>query len=160
MAIQTFENRSSEPNLEVKYTSYARQEFASGSGAEIVPEFGPADVVLKGQILSVIIPTLSFTIEKQLESRVTVRVRAAVEDARTKKLLWVQVATATSEFFITEDLQFNRVLQIRALEQAGQMAAQDLATQFLNHLETYGMAPAPDAATGGGAFQKSGPPRR
>lgn len=143
LAVLTFENRSFEPNIEVKYTNYARREFAAGSGASVVPEAAGADLVLKGQILSVIIPTLAFNLtEGTQESRVQVFVQASVQDARTKKVIWSESVTASSEFFVTRDLQFNRVLQTRALEQAGQFAAQDLATRFLNHLETYGVAEA------------------
>ena len=50
--------------------------------------------------------------------------------------VWSQVAKGTSEFFLTQDLQFNRVLQNRALEQAGRFVAEDLASRFLLFLET------------------------
>ena len=147
MAIINFENKSFEPNLEMKYTNYTRHEFAAGSGARVVTGNEPADLVLKGQIVSVILPTLTFSIDQTLESRVTVLVRAFVEDSRTKKLLCSQMVTASSEFFVTRDLQFNRVLQTRALEQAGQLVAQDLAARFQNHLDLYGTAAAPGGAT-------------
>ena len=38
--------------------------------------------------------------------------------------------------FLTQDLQFNRVLQNRALEQAGRFVAEDLASRFLLFLDT------------------------
>jgi hypothetical protein len=91
---------------------------------------------MKAQIVSVIIPTLTFSIERTLESRVTVQVRAIVEDVRSGRTLWNQLVTASSEFFITDDLQFNRVLQTRALEQAGRLIAEDLAIRFLDQLES------------------------
>jgi hypothetical protein len=47
---------------------------------------------------------------------------------------------------VTNDLQFNRVLQLRALEQAGRLIAEDLATRFLSYLEA-----------GAGAGQAGGP---
>jgi hypothetical protein len=37
---------------------------------------------------------------------------------------------------VTPDLQFNRALQNRALEQAGRFIAEDLASRFLLQLET------------------------
>jgi hypothetical protein len=163
LAVTLFDNRSSEPNIEIKYTNYARSEFAATSGTEVINEAGRADLVLKGQILSAIVPTLTFTLSQgTLESRVTVRVRGIVEDARTKKVIWTQTAVGMAEFFLTSDLQFNRVLQDRALEQAGTIAAQDLAVRFLNHLETYGLSPAPASATPPGEvpFQPGQPPRR
>lgn len=143
MAILNFENRSTEPNLETKYAAYTRREFAGGSGTLVVNGSGPTDLVLKGKIISVVIPTIAFTLQQTLESRVTVYVTAIVENMRTHKTIWAQTVTASSEFFVTKDLQFNRVLQTRALEQAGQYIAQDLANRFLNHLEYYGTAPAP-----------------
>jgi hypothetical protein len=50
--------------------------------------------------------------------------------------VWTQTSKASSEFFVTPDLQFNRVLQNRALEQAGRLVAEDLASRFLLHLES------------------------
>ncbi len=153
MLIQFFENKSFEPNLEHKYTNYVRHEFSAGSGTRIVPRMEDADLVLKGSILSVSIPTIAFSQTITLESRVTVTVTAKVEEARTGKVIWAQTAMASSEFFVTNDLQFNRVLQTRAVEQAGRLIAEDLATQFLNHLERTQSRPsagrpAPTSASG------------
>lgn len=136
LSIPNFENKAFEPNLELKYTAYARKEFSAGSGARIVNVSEPTDYVLKGAITSVTIPTLAFSItEGTQESRVTVTVKANVEEAGTGKVVWSQAATASSEFFVTNDLQFNRVLQIRALEQAGRLIVEDLATRFLVFLD-------------------------
>jgi hypothetical protein len=149
LTIVNFQNRSGEPNRETKYAEYTRQEFATGSGTQVITGSGPSDLVLKGQIISVIIPTIAFTLQQTLESRVTVYVQASIENTKTHQTIFAQILTASSEFFVTRDLQFNRVLQTRALEQAGQFIAQDLASRFLNHLDTYGMAP-PPTGTGGG----------
>ena len=149
LTIVNFQNRSGEPNLETKYAEYTRQEFATGSGTQVITGSGPSDLVLKGQIISVIIPTIAFTLQQTLESRVTVYVQATIENTKTHQIIFAQTLTASSEFFVTRDLQFNRVLQTRALEQAGQFIAQDLASRFLNHLDNYGTAP-PPAGTGGG----------
>ena len=146
MLIQNFKNSTTEPNLEVKYTAYTRREFSAGGGVHVVADSEAPDLVLIGQVTSVVIPTLAFTLQGTLESRVTVRVDASVEDARTKKVVWRQGATASSEFFVTNDLQFNRILQLRALEQAGRLIAEDLATRFLSFLES-----------GAGAGQAGGP---
>jgi hypothetical protein len=50
--------------------------------------------------------------------------------------VWAQTSKGASEFFVTTDLQFNRVLQNRALEQAGRFIAEDLASRFLLQLES------------------------
>jgi len=136
LIIRTLVNGSFEPNLETRYTNYLRDEFSAGSGAQVVPESEVADLVLTGQILSVIMPTLSFTRAQTLESRTEVVVLVRVEDARLRKVVWSQVVKGASEFFITTDLQFNRVLQNRAIEQAGRFVAADLAARFLLQLET------------------------
>ena len=136
MVVRTLENKTFEPNLEVRYTNYLRHEFSSGSGAQIVPDSEAADLVLSGQILSVIVPTLSFSQTTTLESRAEVFVMVQVEEIRTKRLVWAQTAKGASEFYVTPDLQFNRVLQNRALEQAGRFIAEDLASRFLLHLES------------------------
>ena len=140
LAVLTFDNASSEPNLEIRYTAYTRREFASGSGTRVITDPGSADLILRGQIVWVLIPTLAFNLTQGTqESRVTVLVRGRVEDGRTKNVVWDQMVTHSSEFFITRDLQFNRALQARALEQAGMFAAQDLATRFLHFLQTEGL---------------------
>jgi hypothetical protein len=136
LIVRTLENKSFEPNLEIRYTNYLRHEFSSGSGAQIVPEAEVADLVLSGQILSVSVPTLSFSQTTTLESRTEVVVTVKVEETRTKRLVWAQMSKGASEFFVTPDLQFNRVLQNRALEQAGRFIAEDLASRFLLQLES------------------------
>lgn len=157
LVIRTLVNNSFEPNLETRYTNYLRHEFSSGSGAQVVPDSEAADLVLTGQILSVSVPTLSFTLTPTpgnqtgsattLESRTEVTIVVKIEEARTKKLVWTQIAKGSSEFYITPDLQFNRVLQNRALEQAGRFVAEDLASRFLLHLETGGLTkPATEAS--------------
>jgi hypothetical protein len=136
LVVQTLENRTFEPNLETRYTNYLRHEFSSGSGAQVVADSEAADLVLSGQILSVLLPTLSFTQTTTLESRAEVVVIVKVEETRTQRVVWTQVAKGASEFYVTPDLQFNRVLQNRALEQAGRFVAEDLASRFLLQLES------------------------
>lgn len=136
LAVRTLENKSFEPNLEARFTNYLRHEFSSGSGAQVVPDTEAADLVLSGQILSVGIPTLSFSMTTTLESRAEVTVMVKVEETRTKRVVWTQTAKGSSEFYVTPDLQFNRVLQNRAVEQAGRFIAEDLASRFLLQLES------------------------
>jgi len=136
LVVRTLENKSFEPNLETRYTNYLRHEFSSGSGAQVVSESEAADLVLSGQILSVIVPSLSFTQTTTLESRTEVVVIVRVEETRTQRLVWVETAKGASEFYVTSDLQFNRALQNRALEQAGRFIAEDLASRFLLQLES------------------------
>ncbi|WP_217490755.1 LPS assembly lipoprotein LptE [Candidatus Nitrospira nitrificans] len=136
LIIRPLLNNSFEPNVEARYTNYLREEFSAGSGAQVVPDSEAADLVLTGQILSVIVPTLSFSSTATLESRTEVVVMARVEDVRSRKVVWSQVVKGASEFFVTPDLQFNRSLQNRAIEQAGRFVAADLAARFLLQLET------------------------
>lgn len=136
LIVQTLVNRSFEPNLETRYTNYIRSEFTSGSGAQVVPDSEAADLILTGEILSVTAPTLSFSQTRTLESRAEIVVRVQVEETRTNKVVWTQLARGASEFYVTSDLQFNRALQNRALEQAGRLAAADLAARFLLHVES------------------------
>ena len=136
LAIKTLVNNSFEPNLEARYTNYFRDEFSNGSGAHVVSESEAADLVLSGQILSVSVPTLSFSQTATLESRAEVVVLVRVEEVRSGRVVWTQLAKGGSEFFVTPDLQFNRVLQNRAVEQAGRILAADLASRFLLQVET------------------------
>jgi lipopolysaccharide assembly LptE-like protein len=136
VVIQTLKNSTFEPNLEARFTNYLRHEFSSGSGAQIVQQAEAADLILSGEILSVTLPTLSFTQTTTLESRAEVVVAIKVEETRTKRVVWTQAVKGASEFYVTTDLQFNRVLQNRALEQAGRFVAEDLASRFLLQLES------------------------
>jgi hypothetical protein len=136
VAILTLRNATFEPNLESRFTNYLRHEFSSGSGAQVVPEGEAADLVLSGDIISVILPTMSFTQTTTLESRAEVVVAVKVEETRTKRIVWSHLAKGQSEFYVTPDLQFNRVLQNRAIEQAGRYIAEDLASRFLMQLES------------------------
>ena len=138
LAIKTFKNNSFEPNLEFKYTRYFRQAMQSVGSAEFVDDDVSSDFILEGAILSVTLPSLAFSRTQTRESRVMVRVAVSVKDRKTGKIRWSQTGTSTAEFFVgatsTGDaetgLQFNRVLQDRAVEQAGQLVAADLADQF------------------------------
>lgn len=136
LIIQPLANSSFEPNLEVRYTNYLREEFSNGSGAKVVSDSEGADLILSGRILSVTLPTLSFSQTATLESRAEVILVVRVEEAQTKKLVWTQIVKGASEFFVTSDLQFNRTLQNRAMEQAGRLVASDLAARFLLQVET------------------------
>ena len=136
LIIRTLINNSFEPNMETRYTNYLREEFSAGSGAQVVSDSEAADLVLTGQILSVMVPTLSFSSTTTLESRTEVVVMVRIEDVRSRKVVWTQLVKGASEFFITPDLQFNRALQNRAIEQAGRLVAADLAGRFLLQLET------------------------
>ena len=153
LVVRTLENKSFEPNLETRYTNYLRQEFSSGSGAQVVSESEAADLVLSGIILSVVLPTLSFSQTTTVESRAEVLVIIKVVENRTQRLVWAQTSKGISEFYVTPDLQFNRALQNRALEQAGRFIAEDLASRFLLQLESGQLAnpsaqPASDNADG------------
>ncbi len=133
--IVNFENMTFEPNIELRYTSYVRREFSQASGARVVNDNEPADLVLKGKINGISLPTINFSLQGTFEGRVTANVTATVEDAKTGRKVWSQSVAASSEFFMTNDLQFNRVLQTRAIEQAGRLAAADLAMRFQNFMD-------------------------
>jgi hypothetical protein len=135
MHIVNFTNMTTEPGLEVKYTTYAQREFAAGSGARLVGSSETADYILKGTINGIALPTINFTLQGTFESRATATVDAKVEEVKTGKTVWNQTVVASAEFFITADLQTNRVLQTRAIEQAGRLIAADLATRFQDFLD-------------------------
>lgn len=135
LRIVPFENLSFEPNIELRYTTYVHREFSQASGARVVNDGEPADLILKGKITSVSFPTINFSLQGTFESRATANVTVTVEEAKTGKTVWTQSVAASSEFFMTDDLQFNRVLQTRAVEQAGRLIAADLAARFQQFLD-------------------------
>ena len=154
MAFTPLDNRTFESNLEYKYTDYLKEEFVVTGGAKIVENMQDADYVLKGAIESVSLPSLTFSQNQTQESRVTVNVRVQVSDRRLGNILWQQSASGSAEFFVGSSssgsgggIQFNRVLQDRALEQAGQFVAEDLADQFLFAREQGVFTPKPTKPT-------------
>ena len=152
MVVPILENRTFESNLEYKYTEYLKDEFVVTSGATLVENIQDADYVMKGAIESVSLPSLTFSQNQTQESRVTVSVKVEVTHRRTGEIVWKQSATGSAEFFVgsssntggsTGGIQFNRVLQDRALEQAGQFVAEDLADRFLFAREQGVLTPKP-----------------
>jgi len=134
-----FINRTFQSNLEFKYAAYIRQELTAVGGAQVMVEQGQADFLLKGEIVSVGTPSLTFTTSQTREGRVNVVVRVTVENRKTGTLVWGKTATGIGEFFINQvsgtgigvdELQANQVLQDRALEQAGQRVAESIADEF------------------------------
>lgn len=139
LIIRDFLNRTFHSNLEFAYTKYMRQEFSASSGAKVVHNDDQADFVMKGEIVSATVPTLTFSTTVARENRVNVVVKVTVEDRKTGRIVWSDTATGTAEFFVNQSsdtetgqdqLQFNQVLQDRALEQAGQEVAEILAADF------------------------------
>ncbi len=141
LALHTLKNNTFEPNLEFKYTRYFRQALQSTGVATLVEDDLSADFILDGAIVSVSLPSVAFSQTQTQESRVAVKVAVKVRHRKTGKIRWAQTNTNSAEFFVgasasgsaaASGLQFNRVLQDRALEQAGQGVAEDLADQFLS----------------------------
>ena len=139
LVIRDLLDRTFYSDLGFKYTKYMRQEFAASSGAKVVYDDGQADFVLEGEIVSVSVPSLSFSTTEARESRVNVVVKVTVKERTTGRVVWSDSATGTAEFFVNQSpdtetnqdqLQFNQVLQDRALEQAGQVVAEILAADF------------------------------
>lgn len=136
LIVLMMQNNSFEANVARNYTEFLRREFLAGSGAKIVSEPSAADLQLKSSIVSVTFPSITFSQRQTAESRAVVTVAAEVEDVRTRQVVWSQRATSSSEYFVTNDLQFNLVLQRRAVDQAGEYIASDLADRFLIYLES------------------------
>jgi len=160
LAIDPLRNRTFERDLEIKYSQYLRRQFKLNSGAEVVKTPQEADFLLAGAIESVSLPSLTFTPNQTQESRVRVRVKVEVKNRHTGKVLWVQTANGTAEFFVNaapegeggqRGLQFNRILQNRALEQAGQAVAVDLSDRFLIAREMGVFTPPPPETKDQGA---------
>ena len=145
LAIQTFDNASFEPTLAFTYTEYFRRAFAAGSGAAVVSSTESADLVLRGRIEALSVPSLAFTTTRTFESRAIVTVRVTVQDFHTNRVVWEQRAAGSAAFFVTEAIQVNRVLRERAVEQAGEQVAGELAARFLAYLESTASAPSPSA---------------
>ena len=139
IVVQEFANKTFHPNLESIYTSFVQQQLATTGGVEVLYDQTMGDLLMKGEIVSVTIPSLTFSATETQESRVTVVVRVTVERRQTGTIVWGHTARGSGEFFVggspdigggEASLQFNQVLQDRALEQAGQRIAESIAANF------------------------------
>ena len=139
LTIHHFRNHTFHRHLEDAYTRFMRQEFAVGSGGRIVADDAGADYVMTGEIVSAAVSPLTFSTDETRERRVDVEVSVTVTHRRTGDVAWTGTATGTGDFFVNrgpgaenrqDELQFNQVLQDRALEQAGHDAAATLAASF------------------------------
>lgn len=158
LMIRDFLNRTFHSNLEFTYSKYMRQEFAASSGAKVFYEEGQADFIMKGEIVSVAVPAIAFSTSEARESRVNVVVRVTVEERKTGRLVWSNTATGTATFYVNQSsdnetgqdqLQFNQVLQDRALEQAGQDVAETLSANFWDARDQGTFSPGGKKATSG-----------
>ncbi len=154
LAIRTFRNRTFHNNLEYAYTRFMRQEFAVRSGARVVADDAQADYVMTGEIVSAAVLSLTFSTDATREQRVDVAVSATVTNRRTGDAAWTGTATGAGEFFVNrapdadnrqDEIQFNQVLQERALEQAGQDAAATLAASFRDARRQGNFSPGPSS---------------
>ena len=141
LAVHTLKNNTFEPNLEFKYTRYLLQALQSSGSATVVKDDLSADFILDGAIVSVSLPSVAFSQVQTQESRVSVKVAVTVRHRKSGKIRWTGSSENSAEFFVgaspnasggASGLQFNRVLQDRAVEQAGQGAAEGLADGFLS----------------------------
>lgn len=141
LAVHTLKNKTFEPNLEFKYTRYLLRSLQSSGSATVVDDDLSADFILNGAIVSVSLPSVAFSQVQTQESRVSVKVAVTVRHRKSGKIRWTGSSENSAEFFVgassgasggQSGLQFNRVLQDRALEQAGRGAAADLADRFLS----------------------------
>lgn len=141
LVVHTLKNKTFEPNLEFKYTRYLLKALQSAGGATVVKDDLSADFILDGAIVSVSLPSVAFSQSQTQESRVSVKVVVTVRHRKSGEIRWKGSSQNSADFFVgsssstgggTSGLQFNRVLQDRALEQAGRGAAVDLADSFLS----------------------------
>lgn len=155
LAIRNFRNRTFHRNLESVCTRSMRQEFAVGGGTRVVADDEQADYVMEGEIVSVTVSSLTFSTNVTRERRVEMVVNATVKHRRTGDVAWTGTATGTGEFFVNrgpdvegrqDEIQFNRVLQDRALERAGQDAAETLAVSFREAWRQGQFSPGPSSS--------------
>ncbi len=155
LTIRNFRNRTFHRNLEYACTRSMRQEFAVSSGARVVSDDEQADYVMEGEIVSVVVSSLTFSTNETRERRVEVVVSARVKHRRTGDVAWTGTATGIGEFFVNrapdvgnrqDEIQFNQVLRERALEHAGQDVAEILAASFRDAWRQGHFSPGPSSS--------------
>lgn len=131
IAIPVFVNRTFEPLVDKRVTTFVQRAFVEDGRWEVVNAPGAADLVLRGQVTGVGLTPLSFDRTGRVtEYRVQVTVEVELVSSKGAAVWSGKALTATAEYLVLLDAAATRSNQDRAIEEAGQRLAEDLLSRF------------------------------
>ncbi len=131
IAIPVFVNRTFEPLVDRRVTTFVQRAFIEDGRWEVVNASGAADFVLQGQVTGVALTPLSFDRSGRVtEYRVQITVDVEVVPAKGAAVWSGKGLTATAEYLVFPDVTATRISQDRATEEASQRLAEDLVSRL------------------------------
>lgn len=135
IAVPLFENRTFEPLLDVRVTERVKSRLVAAGPWRLVNRPGTADLVVRGVVTALGVTPVSFDRSNRvLEQRVTITAQITT-DRRSQAAAgppFQGTVTGTSEYSEIGDTLQIRAAKNRAIEDAGDLLAQDLIARLLN----------------------------
>ncbi|GAB4339326.1 MAG: hypothetical protein Kow0099_14260 [Candidatus Abyssubacteria bacterium] len=102
IAVPAFENRSFEPELQIRVTNQLIREIETDGRLRVVDDPASADLVLVGVITDFDAHAISFTVNDEVaQFRIMIVVDARIEDTRTKEVVWQRSGVTGADFYQT-----------------------------------------------------------
>jgi len=135
IAVPLFENRTFEPLLDVRITERVKSRLVATGPWRLVNRPGTADLVVRGVVTALGVTPVSFDRSNRvLEQRVTItaQITADRRDQAAAGPAFQGTVTGTSEYSEVGDTLQIRAAKNRAIEEAGDLLAQDLVARLLS----------------------------
>ena len=131
IAIPVFVNRTFEPLVDKRVTTFVQRAFVEDGRWEVVNAPGTADLVLRGQVTGLGLTPLSFDRTGRVtEYRVQITVDVELASPKGAAVWSGKGLTATAEYLALSDVVATRSNHDRAIEEACQRLALDLVSRF------------------------------
>lgn len=134
IAVPLFENRTFEPLLDVRVTERVKSRLVATGPWRLVNRPGTADLVVRGVVTALGVTPVSFDrSHRVLEQRVTITAQITA-DRRNQAAgpAFQGTVTGTSEYSEVGDTLQIRAAKNRAIEEAGDLLAQDVIARLLS----------------------------
>lgn len=135
VAVPLFDNRTFEPLLEARLTERVKSRLVSTGPWRLVNRPGVADLVIVGTVTGFGVTPVSFDeTHSALEQRVTITVEVTAERRGRGAVApaFRRTLTGTAEYAELGDTLRTRAAKNRAIEEAGDLLAQDLLARLID----------------------------
>ena len=135
VAVPLFDNRTFEPLLEARLTERVKSRLVSTGPWRLVNRPGVADLVIVGTVTGFGVTPVSFDeTHSALEQRVTITVEVTAErrGREAGATAFRHTLTGTAEYAELGDTLRTRAAKNRAIEEAGDLLAQDLLARLID----------------------------
>ena len=131
IAIPVFINRTFEPLVDKRVTTFVQRAFIEDGRWDVVNVPGAADLVLRGQVTGLALTPLSFDRAGRVtEYRVRISVDVELVSPGGAAVWSGKDLAATAEYLVLPDVTATRINEDRAIEEASQRLADDLVSRL------------------------------